>query len=241
MIINKDSCLYNLPAGLALKDLLILDSIRFTIELIEHNYLSLYKELETISFNFENENYTRNLIPVFNNCWSLIDNCQRLINQYKLLPSDNDHQLIKEISYITPLRNTFQHMDERINECLFEAEMPFYGVVSWEVKLTEGEMTQKFFLISSLYIPRGKLMHRVKKKENPKNILVDISLETFIRKGRKPNVKFEKIDVNITRLFNQIISLIKQFESKLDEVFMNQNATKTDWSKRRDIMLKINY
>jgi len=209
--------------------------------MIDLNYQLLLKELERISHNSDDKDFKRNLIPVFNNCWSLIDNCQRLIKQYKLLHSDNEHELIREISYITPLRNTFQHMDERIEECLFESDMPFYGVISWEIKLTEGEMTQKFFLISSLYIPRGKLSHRIEKKTNPMNELVDIKLETFIRKGRKPKVKFEKVEINISKLYNQVISIIKKFEAKLDKNFMEQNAKKTDWIKRRDIMLKINY
>lgn len=241
MIIDKDSFLYNLPTGLAVRDLLIIDSIRFTIEMIDFNYQFLLKDLKKISHSSDNNDFRKDLIPVFNYCWSLIDNCQRLIKQYKLLPSDNKHKLINEISYITPLRNTFQHMDERIKECLFESDMPFYGVISWEIKLTADEMTQKFFLISSLYIPRGKLNHTVEKKTNPLNELVDIKLETFIRKGRMPNVKFEKAEVNITRLYSQVISLIKRFEAKLDTCFMEQNARKTDWIKRRDIMLKINY
>ena len=95
--------------------------------------------------------------------------------------------------------------------------------------------------ISSLYIPRGKLSHRIEKKTNPMNELVDIKLETFIRKGRKPKVKFEKVEINISKLYNQVISIIKKFEAKLDKNFMEQNAKKTDWIKRRDIMLKINY
>lgn len=243
MIIKKDSVLYNLPTGLALKDLLILDSIRFTAELIEYNYSLFFKELENISHKYENNKaeFKKDLIPVFNSCWSIIDNCQRLIKQYKLLPSDNKHSLITKLAYITPLRNTFQHMDERIEECLIEFEMPFYGVISWEVNLNDDEMTQKFFLISGLYIPRGKLDLKIEKKINPLNEIVDIKLETFIRKGRKPNFKYKKVEVNISDLYQQIKSIIMKFEDKLNIQFMEQNAINADWIKSRDVLIKVNY
>lgn len=243
MIIEKNSILYNLPKELAIKDLLILDSIRFTIELIDLNYSLLLSELENVSHNFpnSNNNYEKNLIPIFNSCWSIIDNTQRLKQQYKLLPSSDNHNLVKDLSDITSLRNTFQHMDERIEECLLEGEMPFYGVISWEIKLIEGSMMNKFFAISGLYIPRGKLAFQVVKKDIPFNEILDIRLSTFVREGKKPDFAFVKKEISISDLFVKIKSIIENFESNLNNQFINQNATFTDWIKLRDVLLKIEF
>ncbi|PJB56699.1 MAG: hypothetical protein CO098_13515 [Bacteroidetes bacterium CG_4_9_14_3_um_filter_41_19] len=243
MIIEKNSILYNLPKELGIKDLLILDSIRFTIELIDLNYSLLLKELENVSQNFSTSDnkYEKNLIPIFNSCWSIIDNTQRLQKQYRLLPSNDNHNLVHDLSIITPLRNTFQHMDERIEECLIEGEMPFYGVISWEIKLNEGSMMNKFFAISGLYVPRGKLAFKVVKKEIPVNEIMDVRLSTFVKEGKKPDFEFVKKEICISDLFAKIKSIIEKFESNLNNQFIKQNVTNTDWIKLRDVLLKVEF
>ena len=243
MIIDKDSILYNLPRELVRKDLFILDSLRFTIELIDLNYSLFIKELENLSVNHgvNNNEYSKNLIPVFNFCWSIIDNSQRFVKLYKLLPSENNHALIKEISKISPLRNTFQHMDERIEECLLEYDVPFYGAISWEVNLGVENIMHKFFAISGLFLPSVNKDYRIEKKNIPKNKLQEIKLQTFIRTGRKPNLKFTKKEVDISELYLKLNDVVKEFEKNLERQFKNQNATFIDWIKRRDIVLRFDF
>lgn len=241
MIINRDSILYNLPGQLLRKDLFILDSLRFTLELIDQNYSLFIKELNNLSVNhgIKNNEYRKNLIPVFNYCWSIIDNSQRFIKLYKLLPSKNNHALIKEISKITPLRNTFQHMDERIDECLLEYDVPFYGALSWEVNLGVKDTMHKFFAISGLFLPSIDKDYRVEKKNIPKNEIQKITLQTFIRKGTKSNYEFVKKEIDISEFYLDLKNVVKEFESNLETQFKNQNAILVDWIKRRDIVLRF--
>ena len=243
MIIDKNSILYNLPEELVRKDLFILDSLRFTIELIDLNYSLFIKELENLSINhgINNREYRKNLIPVFNYCWSIIDNSQRFIKLYKLLPSENNHGLINEISKISPLRNTFQHMDERIEECLLEYDVPFYGAISWEVNLGVENIMHKFFAISGLFLPSVNKDYRIEKKNIPKNEIREIKLQTFIRKGRKLNYEFIKKEIDISEFYVELNGVVKEFENNLEKQFKNQNATLIDWIKRRDIVLRFDF
>ncbi|TRX63278.1 hypothetical protein [Carboxylicivirga sp. M1479] len=237
MINKEDSPLYNLPVGLKRKDLLILDSIRFTIELIEENYSSLDKELKGLSYKHGNKK--KNLIPTFNFCWSIIDNIQRFIKLYKLLPTNNNHELIKELSKVTPLRNTFQHMDERVEECLLEYDMPFYGTVSWLINFGKDNFLHKFYALSGLYIPVKEKQLRIEKRDLPIDELHKITLQTFIRKGRKSTVIYEKKEIDLSELYVNFKSIIHQLEVNLSEQFIKQKAQGLDWKKRRDIIIKI--
>ncbi len=239
MINKENSPLYYLPAELIRKDLFILDSLRFTIELISQNYSLLENELKDISNNHASRN--KNLIPIFNYSWSIIDNLQRFVKLYKLLPTNNNHALIKELSKVTPLRNTFQHMDERIDECLLEYDMPFYGTISWEINLGRENFLHQFYAISGLYVPIKHKQFKVEKRTVPINELQKITLQTFIRKGRKPNVTYKKREIDLSEMYIELKSIIQKFELNLKEQFEKQNIVGNDWIKRRDILIKIDF
>jgi len=243
MIIDKDSILYNLPKEFGIKDLLILDSIRFTLELINSNYSSLKQEIQNITDNHKDppKTYHKDLIPLFNHCWGIIDNSQRLINLYNLLPSNNNHSLVKDILFIKGFRNTFQHIDERIEECLLELDMPFYGMISWEINLGRSNTMHKFFALSGLYISRGKLQYYIEKKDLPYNKLNNVTLQTFVKKGRKPNIEFKKTEINLSDFIENIKLIVNKFEKHLEQIGEDLNIAKTDWVKRRDIVLRFDF
>ena len=149
--------------------------------------------------------------------------------------------LIKDILFVNGFRNTFQHIDERIEECLLELDMPFYGMISWEINLGQENTIHKFFALSGLYISRGKLQYRIEKKEIPENKLNDITLQTFVKKGRKPNAEFKKAEINIIKFVDKINLIVSKFERHLEEITKELNFSKVDWIKRRDIILRFDF
>ncbi len=242
MLIEKDSILFYLPKNLRIGDLLILDSLRFSIEMIDYNYQNFLEEILKISYRDSKigKPFKKDIIPIFINCWSVIDNFQRFIKLYQILPSNNNHALIKDLLKINSLRNTFQHLDERIKECLFENEMPFYGVISWEMNFGVDDQMSKFFIISGLFISHKKFVMKIQKSYHPLNEIVNISLQTYVNKGTMKNPIFSKIEFSLSDYLEKARLIIKNFEINLENQFLEQGVTRTNWSKRRDVILKFN-
>ncbi len=94
----------------------------------------------------------------------------------------------KDLLHISRLRNTVQHIDERIDDCLLDFDMPFYGVISWEINLGTENTMHKFFAISGLYIPNGKLQYKIKKK--------NLSINEFEKKTEKVLINQDVIKVD---------------------------------------------
>lgn len=84
MILNQDSILHLLPSGINSKQIRILDSMRFSLEIIDYTYESLLKELTDISLH----NKQKNLPKLMHYSWSLIDFTQRFYSLYKKLSKD---------------------------------------------------------------------------------------------------------------------------------------------------------
>jgi hypothetical protein len=47
------------------------------------------------------------------------------------LPSESDYKALNSIKHVNSFRNTFQHLNERINESLLKNKSPFYGILIW--------------------------------------------------------------------------------------------------------------
>ena len=107
------------------KQLLVLDSLRFTIEMIDYSYLNLEKRIIELSTKTEERDYP----ALFLYCWTILDNARRFTRLYKILPTNTGHQNIKSIEYVNSPRNTHQHLDERIDESLIDSKQPFYGTL----------------------------------------------------------------------------------------------------------------
>src|ERR1035437_887040 len=126
MIIKETSILKNLPR-LDKRQLLILDSLRTTCEMIDYSTNQILNELTLIS----DGGHKKNLPLVFTNVWGIIDNVSRFIRLYKTLPSESNHEILTSITNVHSARNTHQHMDERIDESLIDNSQPFFGTLKW--------------------------------------------------------------------------------------------------------------
>lgn len=240
-LIDKHSIFYKIPIEVIKKELLILDSIRFTIELIDLNYNNLVGELKnaTLNHGIANSKYQKDLALMFNHCWSIIDNTQRFIKLIQLLPSENNHRFINRIKHVTNFRHTFQHIDERIEKCFIVNDMPIYGEISWEFN---SDSTNKFYARTGIHIPgSSKILINTDTINIPKNEIMNIKLETCLRFGKRTNYQFKKEILNISEFMKTLKNIIKNIESDLTLQFNKQNLIPQDWVKRRDIIVKIKF
>lgn len=222
-LIDEKSILKNLPLGLGPKETLIFDSIRFLLEMIDFSYGKLLAVLLRIS-----KGEARNVPETFGYVWSIVDNSNKVLNICKKLPWEFPDQLFGHIYYIKEFRNTFQHLDERIDESLLKTQSPFLGVITWTYL---DLVTRKFELIQLI---SGNLIHgpnaeqSVPNLEHSNNELNLINLHTVSRRG-------DKIKCDINQLICDLEKIVQEFEER----FKKHGFIPIDWSKRQDVVIHL--
>ena len=192
--------------------------------MIDHAYERMFERINDLSSSSNEKNYP----ALYSYCWSIIDSTRRLIRLYKTLPSESNHSQIKIIEYINSPRNTFQHLDERIEESLIDSRQPFYGILKWVFNNPISGKTENHIAISGiLYTEKHDFKIGT---YNDKQIIEDLILVTVDRK--------EKIEINLSKLMTDITLVIDNLEGHLIEQFKINNHQSMCWKSRRDVFLK---
>jgi hypothetical protein len=206
----ENSVLESLPNSLGKKQTLILDSIRFTARMIEHSYVKLIEEIESVS-NPKSEN-KKDLPKLFQNAWGIIDNSSRLLKIICLLDSKTDHKIAKElIKKLRVFRNTFQHLDERIEELILNENEPIYGRLKWCYSFANGQFINVIAIPGHFYSNNNKVTVGCWSSNKVENI----ELDSVSRQ--------EKIKLNISELLNYLESFCSNIEKELKEIFTINN------------------
>ena len=132
-LISADSSLRKLPDGLKQSDRMLLDGIRYSVEMAEIGYKRLINSLYLISFSDEQSEVV-DFAAIFADIWSIIDAVSRLRRLIYAIPNAKDHETAQSFysktDSIRLLRNRVQHMEERYVE-LVELQEPAWGYITW--------------------------------------------------------------------------------------------------------------
>ncbi|GGG50808.1 hypothetical protein [Epilithonimonas arachidiradicis] len=225
-IISEDSILNYLPIELDKYQLLIFDSIRITLQMIQNDFdllEQLIEEIEDDSVNYQNDR-----IKAFGYVWGIIDKTHRLVKIYKKLPSKSKYKVLDKIKVVDKFRNTFQHLDERIDESLVKNKLPFYGTISW-FYFENDEIKTKMIVSGIIYGLNVQFIYPDKKNYSKK--INDITLHAVDRNSY--------ISLNISSLINDIIELKDQNENLLTKIFIEKKWNLRDWTADRDIFITL--
>ncbi len=223
MTIKKDSVLRNLPA-FNKRTILILDSVRFTYDIISYSF----KKLEECLLETSKQNGNKKVPESFMYAWNIIDHSQRLTKIIQNLNSQTDHAVVKRIAEDIRLpRNTYQHMDERIDQCLISKEIPFFGKLKWVYSPVESNFHRDFMAISGAYFSSSNKF--VVGEYSETHEISKIILET--------SDKHDSINVDISSLYEQIKNYINDLEMKLENGITLQGLSKVDRKSFTDIII----
>jgi hypothetical protein len=240
--ISNQSILYSIPPNIESKQLQTLDCIRLTCELIDFNYSAFLNEVERITNYIATKESDKNIIPLFNYGWSIIDNVQRLIKLIKSFPSTTELNSLKLIEHIDKFRNTFQHMDKRIDECLFEQGMPFYGVITWETDRLSEHYSHKIYVKSGLSLFDGKFLYKALKYKKSTQDIERISLQTIVNMSSRKQPDFKLKRINFKTLIQQTRKVVVELEERLEKCGKENNIEfNHDWSTKRDILINSQF
>jgi hypothetical protein len=229
-LIEKNSPLKCLPQSISLKEIMVFDGIRFTCEMIDSIYpVFLEKILEITQHKPD-----KNLPSIFQDCWAIIDNAARVEKICRKLLWEKPEEILSDFTNLRLFRNTYQHLEDRIDTTIDITKMPLYGVISWIHKIPNQDKFEMYQIVSgnSLGQIGNFAKQTVGEYNNESPEINDLRLHTLDDKGNA-------IDINIENLCLDLKKLISEMERRFYENQSHHNWEFPDWKLRQDIVLRI--
>jgi len=223
-IIQEISILYRLPKEISLREFLLLDSVRFSFEIIDSNFVNLISELEKTS-----ETNERNVSKTFHYVWTIIDYTNRINDLLYQLPWRNKNEILSDFYDLKEFRNTFQHLGSR-NNTVIKKHTPFFGIISWFYFKKSTKKHKLHYLISGIS-RRTNMKQKVPDTSKFISKINNITLHTV--NGKKI------IKVELNKVILDLIKLCVFLENRIEEFYKNNNLTESNWSSKRDIHIVI--
>ena len=221
MLIDFDSVLFKIPTNVDKKLNYLLDGIRYCANSIFLSNYSLKENLKIISHDYTVNNTVNNLLfySVYKEAWSMIDSTYRLRNFLSPFNFSEDINLTENYNYLLktkPFRNTFEHMDERIDEINIKYDVSLWGNISW-IKCVD-KINSDLFIISSGHFQGGGIP-RISVPESNLNIgeIGNITIESIQKKAGD-----HIVSLDLSELYVRTESILQQFTHRLEKQFAQQ-------------------
>jgi hypothetical protein len=229
-VLKPESPLHFLPKELGNEVLMTFDSLRFTLEMIDHCHLELIKCLENLALQKENKIHFK----IFHYTWSIIDHSHRFSKIYKTLnPPENS--VIHNLNYLENFRNAIQHVDKNLKKSsvkMLDNGRPIYGALKWVVYDSEKNETYTSLLISGIFnIDNIKFTQHA--QNGYPNLINEIVLETDTMKKEYDN------EISISKLIEDIEDIINKVDANLNETINSKKLQRLDWKSRKDVLLNM--
>jgi hypothetical protein len=225
MVLKPNSILNELPPQIGTKTLLIFDSLRFNLQVIDECWTTLLELLR----KYSSKEISKNLPLLFHYVWSIVDNTQRFVKIYELLPSESNGKILEPLKCVQPFRHTFEHLDQRIDEAFLKVRFPFWGSLTWVYKNVETQKMQTFITISGINYGT-KHEGTVHVYNDSAEIISGIQLESVKRNG-------ERIQLRIDKLMDSLNQIVDSLEIHLEAQIENNNLKRMDWEYHKDLSL----
>ena len=127
-----------------------------------------------------------------------------------------EEPMLSELTKAKKLRNSYQHIDERISEVLTLNDLPMYGSLSWIRNVPNSNKFQQFMLYSGVFTNHiesvgGQMITPT--MEIRIDEIDDILFESITKQGRN----FPKANISIKKLITDIQRWIEHFEKQINE------------------------
>jgi hypothetical protein len=158
-LIPETSPLCRHPVMLEPRQRLILDGIRYSVEITELAFQRLNETLSTISQASEDALPRAAFVTALADSWTIIDSVSRLRTLVTLMPGAMEADYVQEFLSQTKvallMRNAVQHIHGRL-EKLLSLKQPTWGTVSWVTLEAEDLTKGKIHLLLPGSLQRGE-------------------------------------------------------------------------------------
>ena len=223
-LIKYKSPLRRIPIQINPREAFILDGIRISMEMISANASTLTTSITDFSIldPFATPKIGTSLL--FSSAWAIIDNSARLNRLLKALATKVvDADLQTMLDEIHTVRNTFQHIDERIEEFFVDNGGALLGYLTWFFIIDDKNINM--FMVKSGIDNKGTSTSIVFNDiSNGRTGIHHLVLTSFKRVGKG----FVESNINITLLIDMLEKLLISLEGLMEKT-IKANIDNPDW------------
>jgi hypothetical protein len=226
MILHQNSYFRKPPKVLLPEQVVIFNAIRYSLDICDISFERLKKNLFT--FVYSKENLKPSFPLLYLDVWTIFQNLSiflKIIKSHFNIPlSDPLFDTLREVIH---LRDTSQHINERITQILAKIDLPIYGILSWYAQqdINSGEG-----IITTLY--SGTVTDKKKVKSNPvnpsgkpsKDLINQVEFTGIIKPNRREDYCEEKT-VTINNLIDKTKEIIVYFEKQIRDQTKSYDLT----------------
>lgn len=132
-LITSPSALRRIPLHLHSEDKVVLDGIRYALEIADRAYRRLRETLWKVSSDKKSDHVDR-YVDLVSDAWTIVDSLNRLqaLCRSHCIYLDHDYcrDYVQALKPIVKLRNTNQHIDGRLQKIVADKESA-WGAISW--------------------------------------------------------------------------------------------------------------
>jgi hypothetical protein len=168
-LLPEDSPRKNLPSTIDPKQRVVLDGIRYSIEIAELSFNRLFDALLELSKRPDDPHGT--FVEPFLYAWSFIDATSRMRSLLPFVPEYESSPeilcFISETEGIRSLRDNIQHLNDRIDK-FAGIKLPPWGAITWFFVVQDSPLVVRNHIIGAgtlfasehkMVLPIGKLVH----------------------------------------------------------------------------------
>lgn len=223
MIIKNDSFFKNPSTQFNPELVIVMNAVRYSVEICEVSYIRLTGQLSKITDNMDDFVQDYEFPSIFSDAWSIINNAvifkKILFEHFEI---DKKDILFNELNKAVQLRDTYQHIDERIAQVLAKKDFPIFGALTW--LKTEANSNKATFcsLFSGTFTNKKmpKITFSNLSDENNSNPIQKIELSAIVREriNRKESNFFES-KIHLSKIMYDIHDIIKIIEESMNNEF----------------------
>lgn len=217
------------------RQIVFFNAIRYSCDICEISYNRLVNNLSVLT---QKKGINSDDFPnVYSDIWSIINNAaifkKMITSEFHPIPvNTNFSEIIKAIN----LRDSYQHLDERLDEIHLN-EFPAYGSISWVKKLLPSNKSIISVTYSGTFTNKQKI-NTAFTNENMDELneeIQKIELTGIIRVGRKPKFTYRKEAVYINKIIQEMILWVTHLDNLINEKFIESDIE----SHSSDLLLQL--
>lgn len=227
LYISDKSLLRFPPKNLNPKTVLDFATITYFTDICNIRYVSLIGKLVIFSDNPESNNI--NFPSIYSDVWEILSSVTTLrILILKRFEFEENHPHLIEFGKAKLLRNTHQHIEDRIVEILEKEDASLFGTLSWQRNVPgTSDKIQSFMLYSGVFTKNkariSGTVPRLPYAASTKRI-DEIAFETMVTDNRKD---FYKLRLSISTIMEDLKIIVDSFEIQVKEQMKEHPNTGT--------------
>lgn len=210
---EDNSYLRKPPINLNAKQVIAINALSFSVDICEIAFDELLKDLLLFSNNPKSEKL---IFPkIFSNVWTIINNSSLFRNILeKHFEVSKTHSYMLEFNNAKKIRNTNQHIEDRINEILTLETLPLYGSLSWYRNIENSNNVEQFFLYSGVFDDVKKVGGQmITPKKNKSNRIIDELIFSSVTKLNEKN--YPVLTISLYKIMEDITFWVEYLELEI--------------------------